>query len=68
MKPKWLLIVGLILIAIGATRFLQSLGIGGGSGSVLVILGGFCFLVAAIVLYLVRRQREKSGDVDRESR
>src|SRR5579871_1687282 len=41
MNPKWFLILGAILIVAGAAWFLHSLGIGGGSGSVLVILAGF---------------------------
>ena len=55
MKPKWFLILGVILIVVGTAWFLHSLGVGGGSGSVLVILAGFCCFVVAIVVDLVRK-------------
>ena len=67
MTPKWLLIVGLILLVVGATWFLHSVGMGGGSGSVLLILAGFCCLMGAVVLHLTTSQHEKSGDANGES-
>lgn len=61
MKPKWLLIVGVILIVIGTAWFLQAVGIGGGYGSVLVVLAGFCCVVVSIVLHLVKREGAANG-------
>jgi drug/metabolite transporter (DMT)-like permease len=55
MKPKWLLIIGVILIILGTAWFLRSVGMGGGYGAVLVVLAGFCCVVAGIVLHLIRR-------------
>jgi hypothetical protein len=57
MRPKHLLVSGLILIAVGAVWFFRSLGLGGGSGSVLVLLIGIACCIAALVIYAIRRTR-----------
>ena len=40
MKPKWLLIIGVILMIVGTAWFLQSVEMGGGYGSILAVLAG----------------------------
>ncbi|HKS76439.1 MAG TPA: hypothetical protein VJQ82_24710 [Terriglobales bacterium] len=62
MKPKWLLIIGVILIVVGTAWFLRSVGMGGGYGSVLVVLAGFCCVVAGIVLHLANRKAGANGE------
>jgi len=56
MRPKHLLLSGLILIVLGAIWFFRSLGLGGGSGSVLVLLIGSGLCIASLVIYIVDRK------------
>lgn len=57
MTPKWLPIIGVILVVVGAAWFLQSVGIGGGFAPVLVAMAGFCCIVAGIFLHLIKERR-----------
>ncbi len=57
MKPKYLLILGLILTGVGVVWFFRSLGLGGGFGSVLVLLIGLGCCVATLLVYLPHENR-----------
>ena len=57
LKPKHLLVSGLILIAVGTVWFFRALGLGGGSASVLVLLVGLGCCGAAVFVYLLQGKR-----------
>jgi hypothetical protein len=57
MTSTHLLSIGLILIAVGIVWFIRSLGLGGGSGSIVVLLIGITFCAAALIVHLRRAKR-----------
>jgi hypothetical protein len=57
MTSTQLLSIGMILIAVGIVWFFRSLGLGGGSGSIVVLLIGIAFCAAALIVHLRRAKR-----------